>query len=212
MLKLNNLYKSLSKLVITIRNFKRTAYHHYGNNPWSLLKFIYVSGLKINTFVVYENDLARELAEQNLDSEFRVIKPTLDELGRIRAGKELPREFYYDKIYGAKTCYLGFHGDELAYIHWVFFKGDYSRFLILSDGVAELNYNTTIPKFRGQRLSAKMMAYISKDLQSQGVRKIMGIIHESNAPSITCIKQAGFVEVGTIKALGPFHRKIRVDS
>jgi RimJ/RimL family protein N-acetyltransferase len=206
----NNLSRSLSKLLVTVKDFKKTAYHHYGNTPFSFLKFIYYSGIRINTFLVYENDLTRELPDYNLGSDFKVIKPTLEELTRVRDGRGLPREFYYDKIYNAKTCYLAFKENELAYIHWVFFRGDYSRFLILSDGVAELNYNTTLPKFRGNWLSAKMMAYISRDLQKAGYKKVMGIIHEFNIPSIECIKKAGFKEVGRIRALGLFHRKFRV--
>ncbi len=150
------------------------------------------------------------MPDHNIDSDFRVIKPTLDELEIIREGRNLSREFYYDKILNAMTCYIAFHGDEIAYIHWVFFKGDYSRFLVLRDGVAELNYNTTLPEFRGRWLSAKMMAYISKDLQEAKYKKVMGVIHEFNYPSIKCIKRAGFVEVSRIKTLGPLHKKIVV--
>jgi len=202
--------KPLTKLFITLRDFKKTAYHHYGETPFSLIRFLYYSGIRRNTFYVYENNLARELPEHNLESDYRVVKPTLEKLTRIREGKVLPREFYYDRIYHAKTCYLAFKGDELAYIHWVFFKGDYSRFLILRDGVAELNYNTTLPKFRGDWLSAKMMAYISQDLKKKGYKKVMGVIHEFNYPSIKCIERAGFRKITKIQALGPFHRKLRV--
>ena len=201
---------NLKKFRVTLNNFKKTAYHHYGDSPLSYFKFIYYSGLRINTFIVYENDLARELPPHDLDSEFEVIKPSLEELRNIRIGKNLPREFYYDQLLNASTCYLAFCEGELAYIHWLFFKGDHSRFLILSDGVAELNYNTTLPGFKGRRLSAKMMAYISKDLQNSGYSKVMGIIHERNIASIKCILLAGFRETGRIKALGPLHRKMKI--
>ena len=145
-----------------------------------------------------------------MNPEFKVFKPTLSKLNELRKGQTLPRDFYYDKILNVKTCYLVFVESEIAYIHWVFFKGDNSRFLILSDSVAELNYNTTMQYFRGHRLSAMMMAYISKDLKESGYRKVMGVIHEENIASIKCIKQAGFKEITRIKALGPFHRKIIV--
>ena len=207
---LNYIINNFKKLLLTIKDFRKTAYHHYGNSPLSYFKFVYYSGLRINTFIVFENDLARELPPHNLDPEFEVIRPSLEELRSIRIGKNLPREFYYDELLNAKTCYLAFCNGELAYIHWLFFSGDYSRFLILRDGVAELNYNTTLPDFRGRRLSAKMMAYISKDLQDSGYEKVMGVIHEFNPPSIKCIKQAGFIEIRRIKALGLIHKKLTI--
>jgi len=210
MVNLTGIPNGIKKLKFTLKHFKRTVYHHYGKSSLSYLKFLYYSGLKINTFFVYENDLMRELPPHNLDPEFEVIKPTLEELRNIRIGKNLPREFYYDELLNIRACYLAFYKGELAYIHWLFFKGDYSRFLILSDRVAELNYNTTLPEFRRRRLSAKMMAYISNDLQDSGYEKVMGVIHEGNIASIKCILQAGFKETRHIKALGPLHRKLKV--
>ncbi len=200
----------IRKLLLTVKEFKKTAYHHYGQSPLSLLKFIYYSCIRINTFYVFENDLEKELPEHNLDSDFRVIKPTLEELARIREGRDLSREFYCDKIYNVTTCYLTFKGNELAHIYWVFFKGDYSRYLILRDGAAEVNYNTALPKFRGNRLMAKMMAYISKDLKKAGHRKVMGVIHEFNYPAIKSAEIAGFKKIAEIKSLGPIHRKLKV--
>jgi len=107
-----------------------------------------------------------------------VIKPTLEELDKLRQGKELPREFYYDRIHGVKTCYVALHGEEIAHIYWLYFKGDDSRFLVLGDGVVELNYNTTLPQFRGRGLMSKMQAYILRDLKSEGYRKAVGLVHE----------------------------------
>ena len=175
-----------------------------------MIKFLYYSGIRINTFFVYENDLTMELPEHNLDPEFNVMKPTLEELAKIREGLDLPREFYYDKIFHVNTCYLVFKGDELAKIYWVLFKGDYNRFLILSDSVAELNYNTTLPKFRGKQLMAKMMIYISQDLKKAGYKKVMGVIHEFNPPALKAIEKAGFRKIAKIRTLGPFNRKMKV--
>lgn len=200
----------IKKLILTIKDFKKTAYHHYGNSPLSIFKFLYYSGIRINTFIVFENDLTQELPDHNLEPYYTVVKPKKEELNKIREGKNLPREFYYDEIYNAKTCYLTFKGNELAHIYWVFFKGDCSRFLILSEGMAEVNYNTTLPKFRGNRLMAKMMAYISKDLKEAGYRKVMGVIHEFNYPAIKSAENAGFKKIAKIRALGPIHRKLKI--
>jgi len=200
----------LRKVLFTLRNLKKTAYHHYGNNVLSILRFLYYSALKINTFVLLGTELDIELPPYHLDSEFRVIKPTLEELNKFRDGKDLPREFYYDQIHGVKRCYLAFHGDEIAYIHWLYFKGDYNRFLILSDGVAEFNYNTTLPKFRGRGLMASMMAYILRDLQKEGYKKAVGLMHDKNIPAIKSAKRAGLRELRRVKTIGPFNRRIKV--
>jgi len=137
------------------------------------------------------------------------MKPSLEELAQIREGLDLPREFYYDRIFNLKTCYLAFKDDELAYIHWVLFSGDYNRFLILPSDTAEINYNTALRKFRGNKLSAKVISYICKDLQAAGYKRVFGVIHEANLPSISAVEDAGFRKTKKIKSLGPFNRKIR---
>jgi hypothetical protein len=207
---LNNLSKIFTKMMVTARDFKKTAYHHYGRHPYPILSFIYNSAIKVNRFYLVEKNLLRELPKHNLDQDYRVVKPGLGELERIRSGLELPREFFYDKIYRLNTCYLAFKGNELAYIHWVLFKGDFNRFLILGDGVAELNYNTTLKKFRGNKLMAKMLAYICEDLKKDGYIKAVGVIHELNPPSLQAAESVGFRKIKTIKSLGPFNRKVKV--
>ena len=197
----------LRKVYRTLIEFRKTAEHHYGKGVYNIGRFFYYSMVRLNKFIIYKNELGRELPDHNLGGVYRVVKPNLVELRKAREGLDLPREFYYDKIYNAKTCYLAFRGDELSYIHWVFFKGDYSRFLILRDGVAELNYNTTLPKFRGMSLSAKMMAYICMDLKKEGYNCVYGVIHEFNYPSIKCIEKAGFSIVKKIKSFGQINKK-----
>jgi GNAT superfamily N-acetyltransferase len=165
---------------------------------------------RVNTFIVFQNTFTEEVPQYDFDPGFRVVQPTLQELDEIRKGKELTREFYCDKTQKLRTCFLALFGDEIAYIHWVCFKGDYSRFLKMGDNVAEINYVTTLPKFRGKRLSAKMFAYTTKCLQTMGYKKIIIICHEENPPIIKSFKLAGYKEVCRIKALGPFNKKINV--
>ena len=206
--KINLLY--LKKVFFTLKELKKTADHHYGKNIGSLPKFIYYSFFKINTFVVVGMDLNKELPKYPLDPEFKVIKPTIEELNKLREGKDLPREFYYDQIHGVKTCYIAIAGDEIAYIHWIYLKGDYNRFLKLKSEVAELNYNTTLPKFRGKRLQTKMLCHILEDLKKNGFRLAIGVVHSNNPPALKGAFRAGFVEKGKIKTFGPFNKKYSI--
>lgn len=198
----------LPRLSATLKDFRKTAYHHYGNHPLSLVKFLYYSGLRVNTFIVCGMDLSGIVPAPAFAPGFRVVKPSLEELERARSGQSLTREFHYDRILGLKTCYLVFQGEALAYIHWVVFKGEHSRFLILGDRVAELNYNTTIPEFRGNRLQANTMLHICRDLQELGYRRVCGVIHELNTPSLRAAQRAGWRELARVRALGPFNRKV----
>jgi len=198
------------KFYYTFKEFKKTAYHHYGNNISSIFKMIYYSAINVNSFTIYERVLDESIKSIDLESEFIIEKPTMERLEQIRSGKELPREFYYDKIHGIKNCYIVMCGEEPAYIHWVYVKGDYNRFLILPESVGELNYNTTLPPFRGRKLMGRMMLYIMNDLKKQGFRKVVGVVNIQNPPAIKSMKAAGFREVRNIKTVGYFNRKYAI--
>jgi Acetyltransferase (GNAT) family. len=198
------------KLYYTFKEFKKTASHHYGNNTSSIFKMLYYSAIHVNSFTIYERVLDNSIKSIEIESEFRIEKPDMERLGQIRNGKELPREFYYDKIHGINNCYIVMCGEEPAYIHWVYVKGDYNRFLILPELVAELNYNTTLPPFRGRKLMARMMLYIMSDLKKQGFRKAVGVVNIQNPPAIKSMEAAGFREVRKIKTIGYFNRRYAV--
>lgn len=198
------------KLLFTAKNLKKTVYHHYGKSPFSFIRFIYYSLLRINTFIVFESDLRRVISKAEVDSEFRFIVPTMEELASLRQGKELPREFFCDEIYDAKTCCIALHGEDLAHIHWVYSKNDYSRFLVLSEGVCEINHVATLPKFRGRKLSLRMLSYSFKVLHASGYKRIVVVVHQNNVAFIKIIRRLEFVEKVRIKTLGPFNRKIFV--
>ena len=173
------------------------------------VKFLYYSLLSLNTFVVYGADLRDDLPAYTLDEDFYVLKPTQEQLDDLRQSFDLPREFYYDRIHHVKKCYVVMCRGEVAYIHWVYSMGDPSRFLRLREGVAELNYITTMPGYRGRGLMWKMMANISKDLRDEGYEKVIGVIHEKNLPARRNAEKAGWSEMARIKTLGPFNKKFK---
>jgi ribosomal protein S18 acetylase RimI-like enzyme len=164
----------------------------------------------VNTFLVFEYDLRREIPGVELDSQIRVIEPTLKELDRLRQERDLPREFFCDKINNGKRCCLAFYREEIAYIHWVYSKDDYSRFLVLSEDVCEINHVATLPRFRGRKLASKMLAYASKGLQGLGYKKVVVVVHQNNVAFIKNIRRLDFIETKRIKTLGPFNRKVIV--
>lgn len=198
------------RVIYTIQNFRKVAYHHYGRSPFSLFRFIYYSLFRLNAFLVFEKDLRRTLPEVDLDPGNRFILPSLEELERVRQGKDLPREFFSDHIHNAKVCCIGLCGDELAYIHWVYSKGEYSRFVILGQDVCEINHVTTLPRFRGKKISMKALEYASKTLQSMGCKKVVVVVHKNNIAFIKNIKSLDFKETKRIRAIGPFNRKVPV--
>jgi hypothetical protein len=189
---------------------QKTAHYYYGHNTLSLVKFLYYSLFSLNGFIIYGADLSKDLPLYPLGSDIQVIKPTQEELDNLREGLDLPREFYFDRIHQVNKCYLALCQGEIAYIHWVYVKGDPSRFLRLSNGVAELNYNTTLQKFRGFGLMGKMMAYISRDLKEEGYRKVVGVIHEKNLPACRSAEKAGWSQMARIRTLGPFNKRLSV--
>lgn len=207
---MTNIVRYLKKILATITNFRSTVHNHYGNSPASYFRFIYRSLFRINTFYILEKELDSIVPMPDLGLNVKVISPSMEELEVIRSGDNLPREFYFDKIHNVKKCYLVFVGDEVAYIHWLYFKGDYNRFLILEEGVAEFNNVTTLKKFRGRNLMTKILMYMMHDLAQQGYKKVVGVVYEDNPAAYrSCIK-AGLHEVGRIKTLGQFSKKVRV--
>ena len=167
----------------------------------------YYSLFWINTFVLYERELDDSVLPVRLNPEFRVIKPTIKELQAIREGRDSPREFYYDRFHGVGNCYVVLCGDEPAYIHWVYIKGDPNRFLRLGRDVAEFNYSTTLPKFRGRKLMVNVTLYMMNDLKQLGIRKVVAVINALNPPALRSCESAGFRKVRTIRTLGYLNRK-----
>jgi len=199
-----------NKVIAACLNIRKNAKYYYGDKPFSILKYLFYGVFRINTFLVFENGFEKPVPEFEFDDGFIPLIPTLDELERIRKGKELPREFFCDTTHNGRMCFVALFQDEPAYIHWAFFKGDNSRFLKLNDTTAEINYATTLSKFRGKRISGRMFAFSTRHLQRLGYKKVVMVCHEENPPIIKSFKQAGFREVRRIKAIGPFNRKISV--
>lgn len=156
----------------------------------------------VTKFIVYRRDLEEDFNGIELGPEYTVSKDDFFLLDKIRSSRaDLPREFYVDKTHGGKHFYLVLKNGEVAYIHWVMLKGDYSRFLKINrDGIAELNYNTTLPEYRGNKLMARTINYICKDLKKAGYKTLYGVIADGNHNSHMSLKRTGFRAVCTLES------------
>ena len=136
---------------------------------------------------------------------------SIDDLSGLRHRKNYPREFYCDKVHSFNSCYAMFDGNELAYIHWVYAKGDYSRFLKLKETQAEINNIFTLEPYRGMGLCQQALEGAVYDLRQRGFKEIVAVVHSENIASIKSFQRTGFEEVCQIKTYGVFNRKITID-
>ena len=72
MLRPKDIRRNIKKLRFTLMNLRKTAHHHYGSSPLSIIKFLCYSGIRINTFIIYENDLTEELDSHSMDPDIEV--------------------------------------------------------------------------------------------------------------------------------------------
>lgn len=170
---------------------------------------IYSNYFHVVTFILYKRELDDGYLGIVFDQDFRCIEGNLHLLKREReARKDLPREFYVDRTHGGKVFYLVYYRDELAYIHWIFRKGEYSRCFDIQDEVTvEFNYNLTLPQFRGNRLQAKTMNYICEDLRKKGYKRAVGAVAAGNVLSIKGMNRTGLKEFRRVKSYFSFLRK-----
>lgn len=200
----------LKKLLRACRHSDETARAYYGVRPWCYPRYFYWSLLRVNTFVIFKRDLFPTEEDPFAGTEFEIRQMPIDKLREVRERENLPREFYCDTSHGWRKCYVILHHGEMAYIHWVCYPFERSRFFRCEGAVAEINYNTTLPRFRGHGLSVKAMLHICEAERTCGIRVLVGAVHSQNTAMLKCMKRAGFAQVGTIRSLGRLNRKVTI--
>lgn len=193
-----------------LRCLQTTVNTDYGEGLCAWLNFFYYSLFRINTFCVFRIFLdSWNSSTDNLPGVL-FCNPTSDELRELRLGKSLPREFFCDQFQKVNHCCIATVNGEIAYIHWVYLKGDHSRFLKLGDDSAEINYVVTLPEYRGRGISTAAFKYSNSKLKILGIKNLLAVIHNENVASIKSFTRAGFVETRKIISIGPFNRKVDV--
>jgi len=153
--------------------------------------------LSIVTFVLYGRPTGPDVAGLEPDPDCVIREGSLDELERIReATPGLPREFYVDRTHGGRHFFIAYVNGKAAHIHWIFARGDYSRFFrIDSPATVEVNYISTVPGFEGRRLQAKVLNFACRELHRAGYQRIVSAVSIGNVPSIKGMERAGLREI-----------------
>ncbi len=201
---------SISSFIQQCRHLRNTVISTYGKGVRSWFNYIYYALFRINKFKILMASLEIPLEDGIVPFGIDLLNPPINELECLRSKDKFPREFFCDQFQKVKNCMIALIDGELAYIHWVYYKGDFSRFLSIGSDSAEINYVITMPKHRGRGISTAAFMITLQNLKKQGLKKVYAVVHEENIASIKSFTRAGFVEVGTTVSLGPFNRKVSV--
>lgn len=193
-----------------LRCLKNTVRAEYGHGLSAWFNCIYYSLFRVNTFHIFRLSLD-DLPDMPIDVPgISFHSPSPAELDGLRATKELPREFFCDRLHSVRQCCIAKVDGEIAYIHWVYFQGDFSRFLKLGRDAAEINYVLTLPPFRGRGIGTAAFVHTARDMKKLGIKNLYAVVHNENIASIKSFTRAGFVKIGSTVSVGPFNRKIEV--
>lgn len=181
----------------------------YGEGAKAWFRFIYYALFRLNRFRILRVSL-EDMPVLNVDLPgVDFFSTCADELESLR-NSDLPREFFCDRFHKVSNCCIAKLNGMLAYIHWVYFQGDFSRFLTLGENCAEINYVLTLPQCRGHGISAAAFCHSLRSLKEQGIRDVFAVVHEENIASLKSFAKAGFTDIGSTFSFGLFNRKVSV--
>lgn len=163
------------------------------------LKEFSKSYIQANVFVVLYKNLQSPAVQARQNEKIAIKKASLYDLDQIRASKQLPVEFYCDKSHNFTTPFLAFVNGQVAAIHWVVTKGEYSRFLNLGELDIELNYNIVLPQYRGERLAELLMANIIESYTNGPFKRIFGVVNAENVQQYKPMLRLGFEPVEALR-------------
>ncbi len=202
-MKLYGLLRQLSYLKTTVRS-------SYGKGVKAWAKLIYYSFFRINKFIIMRINLDNQNVTENTLQGVSFFLNHQHDLATHRSMVKLPREFFCDQFHKVSNCCLGMYYGEIAYIHWIYFQGDFSRFLKIGNDSAEISYVITLPEYRGHGISTAAFCYSLMWLKERGIRNVFAVVHEDNTASLKSFAKAGFANVGSTFSFGLFNRKVLV--
>lgn len=187
-----------------------TAIHSKGLK--GTLYWFYFGYLKTNRFFLFRRAVSNPFQEIEHQSNILIKQMSIEELKELREiYSRLPEEFFCDTFEGSKTCFVGFVGEKVAHIMWVFFAQDKSRFFYLKEKEAEINYAVTLPGFRGMNLYPLAVKSVINLLRENRYKWLYGAIHEKNINAIKAIGKCGFEKIGEITNISFWRPKWKSD-
>jgi len=175
------------------------------------LKIIGYGYLQVNKFIVLSFELKKPFFYKEKNENLQIMRITLDELHQLRTNHPgLPIQFYCDQTQGFTEPYVAFIDGEIVAIHWLVHPKQRSRFLIMRDNDAELNYNTVLHQYRGKRIAESLMAYIIKSNNASELKTLWGVVDVNNIPQWKSMIHLGFKPVDIITHWAAYRPKKKV--
>lgn len=168
----------------------------------SLLKWVPEVLFLNRKFYILEYDLEKAESAKDLPNNWEIRKNDFDFLDYCRKSiKELPLEFYYDKIDGCRHFYIltvnTLKGHEPASICWIYDNNLVNRNLQLKDSEVEMKHGYTMNVHRGKGMNTVLVNKVLYDLKTEGYKKVINVIEEHNAASMKIfIKKFHFKIIG----------------
>lgn len=177
----------------------------YGDSISSYFKFFYISFFRCNIFLIMNMNVSKY--DSSIDLDGFSYSQDMEILRYFRRNKNLPKQFYMDKLKGLKRVCIVLKGEDIVHIHWVVFPGDFSRFLKISPRHAEINYVLTLPEYRNLKIFRKALCKTINSLQNDNIDRIFAVIHSQAIASIKAFESVGLKTCGRIYAFGQFNFK-----
>ena len=165
-------------------------------------------------FTVFEYTVPHAAIETPKDPEIEVRQATPEELCRLRASHpSLPVEFFYDRIYGLRTCLLALYQGRVAGVEWFSLPGDYNRYFDLEPGEAEIFQLYVMPEFRSLPLVRSLIRLLAgvrrRWMQDRSVTHLYARVKLSERALASILLAAGFRRVGHLTHFAFYCPKFR---
>lgn len=170
----------LRKIKILLGCIKTSVHTTYGPGLTSYLSWFYYNLFAVNNFYIMKADTKgcnHDIEDINL------TQWNVEKLDNYRTGKELPKQFYMDKLLGLREAWVVLENAEVVYILWKIPK-EKSRFLLFEDKDIEVGYSLTMPQHRRKGLHRKCYVHFIKEMEKQGYQHVYAVVHDGNTNSM----------------------------